>query len=288
MKKPILSLLIAVGLIGSASATVIPTPVAEWKLDGNANDSVGSADGNAAGVTYVDSIINGYHTTVANFDGTGGIIFNNNLSNLKVGSSFTVSAWVNVNNWGASGGNNDFTVFAMGNPTHWPDNPHQAALYVGFSQNNSDFSLYGKDDYPVNSEGTASRASTTIIPYNSWNDRYLAITSATWNLLTWTYDGSQINSYLNGTLLYQNGSWANASNISPYSNFSNAYIGIDNGVSPQGPIFNGLMSDVQIYNTALSSSDVQQLYAAPEPSTYALFGLGAIGMLMVMRRKTAA
>jgi len=28
--------------------------------------------------------------------------------------------------------------------------------------------------------------------------------------------------------------------------------------------------------------------AVPEPSTYALFGIGAIGLLMVMRRKKAA
>jgi len=30
------------------------------------------------------------------------------------------------------------------------------------------------------------------------------------------------------------------------------------------------------------------LQSVPEPSTYALFGIGAIGMLMVMRRKRAA
>jgi hypothetical protein len=35
----------------------------------------------------------------------------------------------------------------------------------------------------------------------------------------------------------------------------------------------------------VSSLNVQ---AIPEPSTYALFGLGAIGMLMVMRRKKTA
>ena len=33
---------------------------------------------------------------------------------------------------------------------------------------------------------------------------------------------------------------------------------------------------------------VASVGAAPEPSTYALFGLGAIGLLMVMRRKKTA
>jgi hypothetical protein len=33
---------------------------------------------------------------------------------------------------------------------------------------------------------------------------------------------------------------------------------------------------------------VLQDVAVPEPSTYALFGIGAFGMLMVMRRKKTA
>jgi hypothetical protein len=51
---------------------------------------------------------------------------------------------------------------------------------------------------------------------------------------------------------------------------------------------NGTISDLRIYNRALSSNEVSQLYAlqsVPEPSTYALFGIGAVGMLLVMRRK---
>jgi hypothetical protein len=35
-------------------------------------------------------------------------------------------------------------------------------------------------------------------------------------------------------------------------------------------------------------TQLQAVYAVPEPSTYALFALGAIGMLMVMRRKKTA
>ena len=282
MKKYILSLLVAVGLIGSASAQL----VAQWKLDGNANDSIGSANGTTAGVTYTDSVINGYHRTVANFDGTGGIIFNNNISNLQVGSSLTVSAWVNVSYWGSSGGNNDFAVFTTGNPTSFPSNPHQAAIFAGFSQNYSDFSLDSVDAYPyrVFASSRSSIVNTTD-PVTDWSQRTLGITTYQWNLLTWVYDGSNVCSYLNGNVLFQNESYSNGSNLSPYSPISMASIGVDNGVSPQGPIFNGLMSDVQLYNIALSSSQVYQLYtlqSAPEPSTYALFGIGSIGLLMVM------
>jgi PEP-CTERM motif len=40
--------------------------------------------------------------------------------------------------------------------------------------------------------------------------------------------------------------------------------------------------------TALQVIGYAPVQSVPEPSTYALFGLGAIGMLMVLRRKTAA
>ncbi len=35
-------------------------------------------------------------------------------------------------------------------------------------------------------------------------------------------------------------------------------------------------------------TELQAVYAVPEPSTYALLGIGAIGLLMVMRRKKTA
>jgi hypothetical protein len=35
-------------------------------------------------------------------------------------------------------------------------------------------------------------------------------------------------------------------------------------------------------------ASVEDVGSVPEPSTYALFGLGAIGMLMVLRRKKSA
>ena len=53
--------------------------------------------------------------------------------------------------------------------------------------------------------------------------------------------------------------------------------------------YNGLVQEVGIWSTALSSQQVSQLYSlqsVPEPSTYALLGIGAIGLLM--RRKLIA
>jgi hypothetical protein len=50
-----------------------------------------------------------------------------------------------------------------------------------------------------------------------------------------------------------------------------------------GEYWNGTISQVKIYNN-ITASDLAT-GAVPEPSTYVLFGIGAIGMLIVMRRK---
>jgi len=44
----------------------------------------------------------------------------------------------------------------------------------------------------------------------------------------------------------------------------------------------------RIASSLLNNRERELLQSVPEPSTYALFGIGAIGMLMVMRRKRAA
>jgi len=284
MKKHILSLLVAVGLIGNASAQL----VAQWKLDGNANDSIGSANGTAPGVTWTDSVINGYHRTVASFDGTGGIIFNSNLASIPLVGPLSISAWVNVSDWSYSGGNNDFVVFSAETD---PNSQHRAGVFAGFSQNYSDFSLFSTEDNYQSGSTTSSRASivNSTAPVTDWSQRTLGISTDQWNLFTWVYDSSNIVSYLNGNVLYKNEGLSSTPNILSGDAVSLASIG-QTYFPNIDPNFIGKMSDVRIYNSAMSSSDVSTLYtlqSAPEPSTYALFGIGAIGLLMVMRRKKA-
>ena len=55
--------------------------------------------------------------------------------------------------------------------------------------------------------------------------------------------------------------------------------------------FNGAMTDIRIYNTTLSSNQASTLYSlesVPEPSDYALFGIGLIALTIVyLPKKTA-
>lgn len=55
--------------------------------------------------------------------------------------------------------------------------------------------------------------------------------------------------------------------------------------SPSGALFNGYLDDLQLYNSALSLSEIQAVQI-PEPSTYiTLFGILAIGIAIWRRNK---
>jgi hypothetical protein len=263
MKKTILSLLVAVGLIGSVSAQL----VAEWKLDGNANDSIGSANGNATGVTWVTSNFNGYNRTVASFDGSSYIQVPHSTG-IDLGNNFTLSAWVNVTGFPNTHDNNQYPIFDAGGQPMVSESSYSLVVQpVGIY-----FSMSGASDYPINSQVYNYSGTGSSISLNYWH-----------NIIV-TYNGNTVNSYLDGNVL--NGSfYHNATNISPCPNFSYLRIGQSHGGDPN---FQGIMSDLQFYNTTLTPQQVSQLYAlqsVPEPSTYALLCLGIIGTLLAIRRR---
>ena len=64
------------------------------------------------------------------------------------------------------------------------------------------------------------------------------------------------------------------------------------GITPSA-VFNGLAPafdriDLDVRSGSFDEITVLSVASVPEPSTYALFGLGAIGMLLVLRRKKTA
>jgi hypothetical protein len=80
------------------------------------------------------------------------------------------------------------------------------------------------------------------------------------------------------------GSQYNA-NITPFlvSGLNTLFINVNNTGAWAGLNFHAAIE----YTEGINANDVTP-YGVPEPSTYVLFGLGAIGMLMVLRRKKAA
>jgi hypothetical protein len=269
MKKTILPLLAAVGLIGSASASVLTGDltnglVAYYQLNGNANDSSGNSNnltqasdtsftlgrfGNADGAVRLDSAT--------------AFLESMNPVGISGNASRTVSFWVKAANLGS-----DLVGWgAINDPP-----PGEGFLIQTTPDNGGQISVWGS--------------------YADIHSPDLGSQLSKWNQITYVYDGSvkQAQLFLNGYLIpsTQDGSVITTDLL----NTADTTLRIGNrGSSFSLAVPDTSISDIGIWNTALTSNQVSQLYAAqsiPEPSTYALFGIGAIGMLMVMRRKKTA
>lgn len=86
-----------------------------------------------------------------------------------------------------------------------------------------------------------------------------------WHMFTGTYDGYTTKIYVDGVL---RGSSATKSSKTPifYNSSNGIFIGAEaagSSATPGGQYFNGKISDVRIYGTALSASDIEELYNTP-------------------------
>lgn len=100
-----------------------------------------------------------------------------------------------------------------------------------------------------------------------------------------TYQGSTANLYVDGALV------ETFSGISYGAGGTNTRFGRQ--FDPFGEYFNGLIDDVRIYNSALSSAEIHAIAnpvaAIPEPETYAMLlaGLGVLGFAAHRRKRMA-
>jgi hypothetical protein len=79
-----------------------------------------------------------------------------------------------------------------------------------------------------------------------------------WYHLVYTYDGTYGRSYVNGALYSTSSSYVRSA---PYPSDTGVNLYIGQRCSPTcGSNFNGIISNVQIYNTSLSSNSIQALY----------------------------
>ena len=270
MKKFTLSLLIAVGLMGSASAATLTGDltnglVSFYSFNGNTLDSTGNGNnGVATGITY-SSDRYGNSTGAASFT-TGSSVAIPTLDGLAYHPT-TYSLWLNMQQPPEIG--QGLTI--IGRERTW-DQEH-GALYIVNSQ--AGWGTLGNDNEIIYYTGATVARSNYQVSTNNWFH------------LAFTYNSNQQASfYINGSLVNSVSNPASQQYYLPFLIGASSILdGIDNNSTHS---WIGGIDDVGIWDTALSSSQVSSLYTlqtAPEPSTYALFGIGAIGLLMVMRRK---
>ena len=230
--------------------------VAYYPFNGNANDESGFGNnGSSDNITFTNGVA-GASESAAYFDGSTGVSIAESKS-LNLPSSFSFSTWVKVSTWDGYGGNNGHPIISAGGVP----NVAEQAFGVALTEWSSDLWLTGENDYPTNSKIHNSRAYSPFADISNVANEIpitkLGISAGQWRLLTWVYDGVEIRSYLDGQLL-QSTHYSNAQGISPYLGWSTLRIGFNHG----GERLRGALDAVRIYNRALSSSEVNQLYYA--------------------------
>ena len=232
MKKPLLLgiiLTVCIVIVAFVFAQVYPVGmISYWKFDEGsgltASDSVDGNDGTIYGATWTGGKVNG----ALSFDGVDDYVEIPHSTSLDITDQIAVSAWINLKsrNLQALGG----TIIRKG---AWPVVVPRPAW--GFDIQ------YGKLRAFIYDE---------VSGYEVRGDTVLS--AGEWYHVAFTYDGSEIQIYLDGEL---------EGNPTPHvghiaSTPAPVWIGRKNGVD----FFDGKIDEVAIYSRALTADEIQQHY----------------------------
>lgn len=207
--------------------------ISYYKLDGNSNDSIGSNNGTDTAISYSTSY--GKINQGASFNGTNSTIAIGTLSSysfIQNTGNFSISFWCKINSTSNQCiilGNNAATTVQKG-------------LYI--FQNRGTLELAVTNG--ISGDFTIDLVLSTFFTDTNWH--YIIITS--------DYSSNLVAIYKDGAL-YISAGMHNRS--LPTGNSSqNLAFGYSTGYS--GYFYNGYLDEVGIWNRALSSTEVTQLY----------------------------
>lgn len=191
-----------------------------------------SGQGNTATLANGVAWVAGQHGKAASFDGVNDYITIPNSASTNIsGNALTLSMWINPQPL-ATG---DSVVIGKFWNTSMSSPYYQYGLELG-GGNKTDF-------YIGTSSGPRVAMAGTTLPFNQWT--YLAV----------TFDGAQVRTYVNGTLV---NTQALSASITARGNAMN--IGAD---ASTAQFQKGLLDDVRIYNRVLTQTQIQSDMAAP-------------------------
>jgi hypothetical protein len=221
----------------NTSSTLASGLISYWTLDeksGNAIDIGGG--GNNGTPTSVTQNVTGKINTAYAFNGTSSYIDMGNKTNLSLTTSGSISAWIyptDVTHMGL--------IVSKGNP-----GSDLNGFNLGFLYN----TLYWELD-----NSTARIQGSCPIAGNIVNN--------TWYLVTLTWNGSNVNLYLNGLAV----SAPVAQTVTPVSNVYPFRIGA-RGDNLGSNLFQGTIDEVGVWNRALTSAEVIALYSSGTGISY--------------------
>jgi hypothetical protein len=206
----------------------IPSPLAYYKLDGNANDAVGGANGTEVSMAYTTGIL------------SNGGNFQNNVARrvlipvqATMTTNWTVSFWVNRTGVGTL----------------------QCPLTLGRQANFGWFYFTTGNNFRYVEDNIAEYASSITLS-----------TTGTWNHIAVVKNGDGASNLT----YYLNGSAAGTASVGTVSTpATQAYIG---AYSADGTTFvyptNGVIDEIYLAATALTSGEISELYGAGSPPSY--------------------
>lgn len=241
--------------------------VAEWTFDNSTNVGKATVGSDLISVGNAAYTASGKSNGVLLLDGNGDYLHLDASNSVPTGiptgnSSFTITAWINTTNTMSGNG-----IVGWGN--------------------------YGTDGQAnafrtTKTGGAAEESEDGLVDY-SWGSGYDVVGLGTvcdgqWHLVAITYDSTTATKqlYLDGTAL---GSAMSVPDLAVANiNFSVGATNISNACGYGVEYFKGLLDDVRIYDTALSSNEIAAM-AVPEPNTLALLLAGLVGLLGFVWRK---
>ncbi|HUV41409.1 MAG TPA: LamG domain-containing protein [Sedimentisphaerales bacterium] len=246
-------------IIAIFSSIASASLVAHWDFNGNTNDISGNENhGTVHGAVTLTTDRFGNLSSAYSFDGASGYIDVADAPSLNPTSAITITAWFKADS------------FASG--TAWPPLVKKSDS----SQTNG----YGMEFAQISDEYSAKVGGGVYLEGQGWvaTSPLAPVSVNTWYFAAIVYDGETISNYVRSE-----GQEAFTSSISCSGNIiaSSNNLNIGRDPSNTGRYFEGVIDDVRIYNQALSSTEIEQIYNVPEPATLLLLGLGGF----MLRRK---
>lgn len=213
-----------------------------WKLDDGSGTTAADSSGNSNtgttqnSPTWTTGKING----ALQFTSANQYVSIPDTAALNMSGSWTVSAWVNPSTIPASG--TRATVLDR------DDSSSNTNYLIGIDNNQSCTGL----NWRLKFDASAGGGGINCYP--------MTITANTWYFITGVYDSPSqtLSLYVNGALQVANV----GSNVPTSNSGTNLVLG---NVSSLGQQFYGTIDDVRIYNRAVSTSEVNQLYHMGSP-----------------------
>ena len=228
----------------STGSNTLPTNlqnglVGYWPFNGNANDVSRNGNNGTVNGAMLTSDRFGNSNGAYSFDGINSYIIANNTPNILT-SNYSVSIWFNS------------TISLCSNNVMLRSGNASNCGWQGFSVGPAGPNNFGLIDVGNNNYAFVSNYNCNNVSSNEWHN------------LVYTRQNMYSKQYIDGILVSSNSS-------SHYDVASNCPIFFgSNHLDQNGNswnVFNGKLDDIAIYNRALSSSEIQQLYTQ-EQTTY--------------------